>query len=101
MTVFESESLILEKTLITCGFFHEGIEWSSTPEEENRIRFGKKLIYESIPHSILVSFLEKLFVSLGYETRSENGALLYRLGPGHQPPLVSPPGTESVDRDRT
>ena len=76
MTVFESESLILDKTLITCGFFHEGIEWSSTPKGENRIRFGKKLIYESIPHSSLVSFLEKLFVSLGYETRSENGALL-------------------------
>jgi hypothetical protein len=89
MTVFESESLILEKTLITCGFFHEGIEWSSTPEGENSIRFGKKLIYQSIPHSSLVIFLEKLFVSLGYETRSENGALLYRLGPGHQPPLVS------------
>lgn len=89
MTLFESESLSVAKTLITCGFFHEGMEWSSVPEGENRFRFGKKLIYESIPPLGLVGFLEKLFVSLGYETRIENGALLYRPGPGYRTPFVS------------
>lgn len=62
-----------------CGFVFEGISTSSGLGDRPQVRFSKHLLYKSVPHGQVMSFLKDFMLSIGYEVRAEEDGFGYRI----------------------
>ncbi len=91
LVISETETEKLVNILTSCGFIYEGISWCARTGGSNSIRFCKKFVYDTILQPEIMNFLDRLFISWGYETKVEADNLLYRLKVIYQNPFLFPP----------
>ena len=75
-------------TLKSCGFVYEATSWSAKADGINSIKFCKKLVYDTVAESEILIFLNGLFTSWGYETRTGSDSLFYRSKSIYQNPFL-------------
>ena len=66
-------------SLRTCGFLVEGLSRGFGVDCRPRARMSKHFLYRTIPHKEVMSFIQEVMISLGYEVRPEADGLRYRV----------------------
>lgn len=78
-------------SLRTCGFLVEGLSQGFGVDRKPRVRMSKHFIYRTIPHKELMSFIQEVMISLGYEVRREPDGLRYRVREEFRFPFIFSP----------